>query len=95
MFGPLIVGTSLIAEHRLQGAWASVAAAPRLQSTGSAVVACGLSCFAACGNTWIRIEPISLELAGRFFATEPPGKLWVLFVKCFNIGLIVPCMAVP
>ena len=28
------------------------------------------------------IEPISLALAGRFFTTEPPGKLHVSLGKC-------------
>ena len=40
---------SLVVEHGLQSARASGAAAPRLQSRGSAVVAHGLSCFTSCG----------------------------------------------
>ena len=36
-------------EHRLQGMWASAAAAPRLQSTGSADVEHGARCSAVCG----------------------------------------------
>ena len=47
----------------------SVVAVPGLQSTGSIVVAHGLSCFNGCG-----IEPVSPALAGRFSTTEPPGK---------------------
>ena len=39
----------LLLEHRLQGTWASVVAAHRLQSPGSLVVACGISCPATCG----------------------------------------------
>ena len=41
--------TSLVVEHGLQGVQASVAAAPRLWSTGSVVVAHGFSCSAARG----------------------------------------------
>lgn len=49
----------------------SVVAAPRLQSTGSVLVAHGLSCFEAGG---IRDRPVSPVLAGGFFTTEPAGK---------------------
>ena len=45
----LIAVTSLVVEHGLQGVQASVAAAPRLWSTGSVVVAHGFSCSAARG----------------------------------------------
>ena len=47
----------------------SVTVVPGFYSTGSLVVAHGLSCFKGCG-----IEPVSPELAGRFSTTEPPGK---------------------
>ena len=43
------VMTNLIAEHRLQDAWASAVVAHELQSTGSAAVVHGPSCSAACG----------------------------------------------
>ena len=58
VLGLLVAVASLVAERRLEGVWASVAAAhgpgscdstPRLQSTGSVVVAHGLSCLVACG----------------------------------------------
>ena len=49
----------------------SVVAAPRLQSTGSVLVAYGLSCSEAGG---IRDQPVSPVLAGGFFTTEPAGK---------------------
>ena len=45
----LIEVASLAVEHGLQGTRASVVAFPRLQSTGSIVVAHGRSCFTACG----------------------------------------------
>ena len=45
----LIAVASLVAEHRLWGTQASVAAAPGLSSTGLIVVAPGLSCSKACG----------------------------------------------
>ena len=41
--------TSLAVEHGLQGAWASVVAVPRLESTGSIVTACRPSCSMVCG----------------------------------------------
>ena len=54
--GLLIAGASLVAKHRLWGAWASAVvapgpgvSAPRLQSTGSVVVAHELSCSLAPG----------------------------------------------
>ena len=40
---------SLLAEHWLQDIWASAVAGPGLSSTGSIVVAHGLSCSTACG----------------------------------------------
>ena len=40
---------SLVAEHRLYGAWASVVVTRGLYSTGSIVMVHGLICFAACG----------------------------------------------
>ena len=53
----------------------SVVAAPGLQSTGSVVLAQGLSCLR---STWDlpgpEIESKSLALADGFFTTEPPGK---------------------
>ena len=63
---PLLAVASLVAKH---GLW----------STGSIVVACGLSCSVACGifpnqgsGDTMHVSP---ALAGGFFATEPPGKL--------------------
>ena len=47
--GLLTVVASLVSEHRLQGAWASEVAAPKLQTTGSTVAAHRLSCSPACG----------------------------------------------
>ena len=47
---PIFVAVaSLVAEHRLLGAWASVVAAHRLSSTSSVVVVYGISHSAACG----------------------------------------------
>ena len=45
----LVAVASPVAEHRLEGAQASVVAAPGLQSVGSVVVALGLSSFEECG----------------------------------------------
>ena len=47
--GPLIVVASLVVEHGIQVIWASAVVTPRLQSTGSIVVAHGHSCSIACG----------------------------------------------
>ena len=47
--GLLIAVASLVAEHRLQGARASVVVAPGRSSSGSIVVAHRLSCSAPCG----------------------------------------------
>ena len=70
--GARALGSTGSSKHCLQGARASAVAAPGLQSTGSIVVAHGLICM------WDRprsgIKPMSPELAGRFFTTEPPGK---------------------
>ena len=70
--GPLIVVASSVADHGLQGAWASVVVAFRLQSTSSVFVAHGLSYCVACGifpdQQW------NPALAGGFFTTEAPGN---------------------
>ena len=56
---------------------ASLAALPRLSSTGSAAVV-----PTACGVFWDQagIEPVSPALAGGFLTTGPPGKPWLLCV---------------
>ena len=68
---PLITVASLLAEHEPGLCTVSIAAVPRLQSTGSMVVMHRLSMRDHSGSG---IEPISPPLAGRFFTTEPPGK---------------------
>ena len=66
---------------------ASIVSSPGLLSTGSIVVAQGLSCSSACGIfPRSRIKPMSPALAGRFFITEPPGKP----AKHFNAS--APCI---
>ena len=45
----LIAVTSVVAEHRFQGGWASLTASCHLQGVGSVVVAPGLSCSETCG----------------------------------------------
>ena len=66
---------------------ASIVSSPGLSSTGSIVVAQGLSCSSACGIfPRSRIKPMSPALAGRFFITEPPGKP----AKHFNAS--APCI---
>ena len=78
----LVAVASLVAEHRLQGMQASGIAArglgscsPGLKSAGSVALAHGLSCSEACGIFPDQgSNPCLSALAGRFFATEPPGK---------------------
>ena len=69
-------GFSLVAVRGLLISVASPVAEHRLQSSGSAVVAYGLSCSVAYG---IFQEPgiklVFPALAGGFFTTEPPGKV--------------------
>ena len=48
----LLAVASLVLEHRLQRMRASIVMAPRLQNTGSVVVAHGLSCSEASSWTW-------------------------------------------
>ena len=57
-----IAVASLVLEHRLRGAQASV------------VVWCGLSCSVACGIFLEGVEPVSPALAGGVLTTGPPGK---------------------
>ena len=52
-----------------------------LWSTGSVVVARGLSCSAACGIFLDQGSNLSPALAGRFFTTEPPGRPWDEFLN--------------
>ena len=53
---------------------ASVVVAPGLQSTGSIVMACRLSCPEACGTLLDQGMNPCPSCAGRFFTTEPPEK---------------------
>ena len=60
--GPLIIASSLVAEHRLQ--------TRRLSSRGSrAQPLCGMWDLPRPG-----LEPVSPALAGRLSTTAPPGK---------------------
>ena len=60
--------------HRLESLWFvdSVVVDPGPQSTGSVVVARGLSCMWDLPGPGIK--PMPPALAGRFLPTEPPGK---------------------
>ena len=81
----LIVVASLAAGHGLEGAWASVVAAHELSSCGSWALEHSLSSRGAQAQLLLSmwdlsrsgIKPRSPALAGGFFTTEPPGKLWV------------------
>ena len=48
--------------------------APGLWSTGSIVVAHGLSCSVTCGISQTREESVSPALTSGFLTTEPPEK---------------------
>ena len=80
--GRLLAVACLVVGHRLWGVQASVAAVQRLnsssssklQSTGSVVMAHGLSCSAACGIFPDQVLNMSHALSGGSFTTEPPGK---------------------
>ena len=60
-------------------------------STGSVVVAYGLSCPVACqGPARPGVEPVCPTLSSRFPATRPPGKS----MSIFNDSVIVHCVCV-
>ena len=69
-------GCSLRVARGLLTAVASLVSEHGLSSTGSGVVAHGLSCSAACGILLDQGSnlPVSPALAGRFFTPEPLGK---------------------
>ena len=76
----LLIVVAAPVEDGLWGMWASVTAAPRLQSTGSVAVAHGLSCSTASGTSPNQgIKPMSPVLAGTFFIADLPGKPLNLF----------------
>ena len=88
----LIAVASLVAQHGLQGVRASAVAACGLESTGSVIVARGLSCMvhrlSCCGMCHLPgpgIEPMSPKLAGGFFTTELSGKPPVLHILSFQM----------
>ena len=88
----LTVLAFLIAEPRFQGVWASVVAAPGLQSTGSIVVRHRLSCSTACHPRGRELNPYflcwlvdSLPLShkrspgvGLFCFEATPHSMWDL-----------------
>ena len=104
------VVASLVAEHGLQGLWASVVAAAvhglsncsfralehRLNSCGTPVE--------LLHSMWdlpeSRMEPVSHAIAGRFFTSEPRGKTskWFCFVLFWlhhmAFGILVPWLGI-
>ena len=74
----LLVLASLVVEHRLQGAEASVATSRRLGSSGcQAQLLLGMWNLPRPGT-----ESMSPALAGRFLTSGPPGKSLVdIFVE--------------
>ena len=79
VLGLLIAVVPLVAEHSCTQAASVVEACGstvvtlRLQSTGSAVVALGLSCSPACGIFPSRGQTLPPALASGFLSTAPPG----------------------
>ena len=91
--GLLIAVTSLVVEHRFQGARTSVTAAYGLSSRGPWTLKHrqylwhrALVAPWHVGSSKIRIEPMSFTLTGGFFATESPGKPQII---CFISVLVV------
>ena len=94
---PLIAGASLVAEHELSGARASVAAARGLSSCGSLPLEHWLH---RCGagaqllhSMWDLpgqgIKPVYPALAGRLF-TEPSRKPLILyFYFCISYSMLI------
>ena len=87
----LIAMASLAVDRVLQGAQASVVAAPGLSSFSSRapeyrLIRCGTRAQVPC-SMWDLprpgIEPVSLALQGGFLTTGPPGKP-LLYPWCFN-----------
>ena len=70
---------------------------PQLWHTSLVVVACGLSCSAACGILVSQpgTEPVSLALQGGFVTIGPPEKYLLIFktgiiyLTCFPGGSVV------
>ena len=88
----LIAAASPAAEHRLQGAWASVAVAPGIQNTGPLVVVPGPSCPAARGCLPGQgSSSCLLSLSGGFFTREPPGKPKHFLKFIFYYGVFFLC----
>ena len=73
-WGVLTAVASLVAEHGLQGVWAPLPEDPGLESTGSVVVAHGLSCSTAVGSSWTRDRIHSSSLAGKFLPLSHQGS---------------------
>ena len=73
VLGFLPEAASLVAEHTLQGAWASVV---WFLGCGDRLSSCGA--WASCPTTWNLprpgIQPVSPALADGFLTTGPPGK---------------------
>ena len=74
----LIAGASLVSEHGLYNAQASVVVVSRLWNTGSIIVMHGLSCSAAYRIFLDQGSNASPELeADRFFTTKPVEKYYL------------------
>ena len=68
-------GHSLVAVHRLLIVVISLVAAPRLQSTGSVVVAEEVSCSAVCGIFWDqRVNPCLLHWQEDYLPLSHQGS---------------------
>ena len=88
--GGLFVLAFLVAEHRLQGAWALVAVAPGLW--GNRLSSCGT--WTQLQGVWGPPRPgialVSPALAAGFLTMEPPGKPWVVHLSFTDLWI---CLA--
>ena len=76
---------SLVVEHGLYGALASVGVIAGLSSTGSVVGGHGLSCSTACGIFLGQgLKLCLLHLQAGSFITEPPGKPQACFLSKYS-----------
>ena len=76
--------TSLVVEQGVLGTWASVVGAPGLWSTGSIVVAHGLSCSEACG-IFLDQESTPCLLHWQDSLPGKPNVQYTSFVRSYSL----------
>ena len=90
----LIATASLVAEHRLQGMWASLTVPPRLSSPSSSapdrsLSGCGAQAFLLCQHVESSQtrDQTRVPCTGRFLTTVPPGKSWIWYFEDVVLNL--------